>query len=97
MVRAVAIREAVKDKAFRLIRLGYTQSRKSIECSICGCKYLLLLTDQASPRDVAIGNDAQEKALRYFARRIRESHQVGHRHRLLMREESVPKHELSRQ
>jgi hypothetical protein len=78
MLAAIAICEAAKETAFRLIQLGYTQSSRSVECSICGKKYLLLLDDNMCPRNREIGKTAQDGALRYFALRIRESHKTGH-------------------
>ena len=75
---SVAISETVTGTAFELVNRGYTQSRQSLACPICGKKYLLLLDSNAYRRASDVTQSAEVMALDYFTQRLRESHQSGH-------------------
>jgi len=78
MLTSIAIKETVKWMAFQLIDQGYTQCSESVECLVCGEKYLVLLDSGVYQRDPRLTQAAQQMALTYFAERLRESHNTGH-------------------
>lgn len=85
MLPAIAVKENATGVAFSLIQRGYTQSLKSLQCPLCGQKYLLLLDDRACPRTFGIDKDDQCKAIHHLLTRICETHSSGHRdHKLVM-------------
>ena len=77
---SIAINETAKAIALQLVDSGYTQSRQSAACPICGIKYLLLLDSDAYERnsDLHLRESAQATALKYFAEKLRETHDTGH-------------------
>jgi hypothetical protein len=79
----VAIKETAKEEAFALIRQGYVQARKMLECPHCSARFFLLL----DPRDRVAPeySEAEKRAADYFRTMIAAQHLISHPlNRLLM-------------
>lgn len=74
----IAISETAKTLAFQFIDFGYTQSRQSVVCPICGRKYLVLLDRDVYRRGSTVKEAVGKEAITYFSARLRETHSSGH-------------------
>jgi hypothetical protein len=72
----VAINETAKEEAFALIREGYVQTRKMLECPHCSARFFLLLDrrDRTAKRQSAV----EEHAVNYFRIMIAAQHLTSH-------------------
>lgn len=73
----IAVHENSKKKALSLINEGYTQANQTVQCPICGTKYLFLCDHKDSGRSKSCTRKHDE-ALQYFKDKVRESHASGH-------------------
>jgi hypothetical protein len=72
----VAVNETAKEEAFALIREGYVQAHKMLECPHCSARFFLLL----DPRDrVALGcSEVEKRATDHFRTMIAAQHLTFH-------------------
>src|SRR5205823_14171862 len=72
----VAINETAKEEAFALIREGYVQARKMLECPHCSARFFLLLDrrDRTAKGQTAV----EEHATDYFRIMIAAQHLTSH-------------------
>ena len=84
MLAAIAISETDKLSAFPLIQSGYAQSRQSVQCPLCGAKYLVLIDAAAYAQNSLIRESVQSLAVDFFTNKLREAHTTGHQENQLV-------------
>ena len=89
MVQALpplAVSESVRYLLLSLMTVGYTQSRKTIECPDCHCRYLLLIDAVTCPSYAESTESIEQLAFEYFRAQVTAEHEAGHsRYQISMR------------
>lgn len=82
----LAVSESVRYLLLSLTSVGYTQSRKTIECPDCHCRYLLLIDAVTCPSYAESTERMEQLAFEYFCTQVTAEHEGGHpRYQLSMR------------
>ena len=69
------------------MNVGYTQSRKTIECPDCPCRYRVLMDAVICPADSERMQEMERLAFEYFSNQVKAEHEGGHpRYQLSMRD-----------
>jgi hypothetical protein len=76
----IALSETLRFLLLTLTSVGYTQSRKGIECPLCHCRYLLLMDEVVCPAESERRQAMEQLALQYFREQVRFEHARGHQH-----------------